>query len=106
MQRRKIKSAEEDVKQIQSTRPSLAKDTKNKLVSLEDQSRRNNLKINVIRKHGKEIWKDCTSKVFELSKSNLEINANDVVIERADRTEGKSISKSRSISSSSIALTL
>ena len=49
MQPREIKSVGEDVKVIQSTIPSWAIDAENKLVSLEDRSKRNSLTADFIK---------------------------------------------------------
>ena len=102
MQRTENKYVGEDVKVLQSTTPSWAIDTENKLVGLEDRSKRNSLITDVIKK----TWKGnlggwhqgpCISKVFELLKNNLEININDVVIECAHRTRARPGSKPRAI---------
>ena len=102
MQRTENKSVGEDVKVLQSTTLSWAIDTENKLVSLEDRSKRNNLRTDVIKK----TWKGnlgglhqgpCISKVFEFLKNNLEINIDDVVIEGAHRAGVRPGSKPRAI---------
>ena len=63
---------------------------------LEDQSRRNNLRINGIPENDSENWEQTTKKVQDLFKNNLGIEKT-ISIERAHRTGKKVSSKTRTI---------
>ena len=56
----------------------------NKLVELEDRSRRNNIRIDGIEEDENETWESCEDKVQQLIKENLGIESN-VEIERCHR---------------------
>ena len=57
-----------------------------KLTNLEDQSRRNNLRVDGIKERPNETWEDCENEPHILFKESLSI-AEEVVIERADRVK-------------------
>lgn len=52
-------------------------------MDLEDHSKRNNLRINGIKKQTEETFEGYMNKVHEVLKNNLEIDPNDIVIKRA-----------------------
>ena len=56
---------------------------------MEDRSRRNNLRFEGITEHENESWDDCENKIYDLLENKLEIDIENVVIERAHRTEKK-----------------
>ena len=63
----------------------------NKLVELEDHSRRNNIRIDGIKEHSKESWEECERRVHSMLKERLGIE--NVEIEREHRAGRKSRSK-------------
>ena len=72
-----------------------AENIHNKLVELEDRSRRNNIRIDGTKEHNKESWEECERRVHSMLKERLDIE--NVEIERVHRAGGKSRSKSRTI---------
>ena len=58
----------------------------NKLVDLEDCSRRNNLRIDGIKEKIRESWEDCESEVEKLFREKLDIE-DKIIIERAHRAK-------------------
>lgn len=58
----------------------------NKLRTLEDRTRRNNIRIDGLKENENETWEECEEKVKSLLKEKLHIN--DVEIERAHRVKG------------------
>ena len=58
----------------------------NKLVELEDRSRRNNLRIDGIKEKVGESWEDCEAEVEKLFREKLDIE-DKIIIERAHRTK-------------------
>ena len=58
----------------------------NKLVELEDRSRRNNLRIDGIKEEVGESWEDCEAEVEKLFREKLDIE-DKIIIERAHRTK-------------------
>ena len=63
----------------------LIKQQKEKVIDLEDRSRRNNLRIDGLPENQKETWDDTEEKVKQLFKEKLLINK-DIEIDRAHRT--------------------
>ena len=59
-------------------------DVSNKLVEMEDRSRRNNLRFDGLVDNSKETWEECERKVQEVISNHLEIE-HDVEIERCHR---------------------
>ena len=74
----------------------LIKQQKEKVIDLEDRSRRNNLRIDGLPENQKETWDDTEEKVKQLFKEKLLINK-DIEIDRAHRTGRTQAGKSRSI---------
>ena len=64
-----------------------AENIHNKLVELEDRSRRNNIRIDRIKEHNKESWEECERRVHSMLKERLDIV--NVEIERAHRAGRK-----------------
>ena len=60
----------------------------NKLVDLEDGPKRNNLRIDGIKKKDGEIWEDCEAEVENLFREKLYIE-DKIIIERAHRAKKK-----------------
>lgn len=73
-----------------------AKYLKNKLRTLEDRNRRNNLRIDGLKENDHESWEDSERKVKDLIKNKLAIEE-DIIIERAHRIGKKEHGKNRSI---------
>ena len=90
----KFKKVEEDVVYMNDYIED-AENIHNKLVELEDRSRRNNIRIHGIKEHNKESWEECERRVHSMLKDWLDIE--NVEIERAHRTGRKSRSKPRTI---------
>ena len=72
-----------------------AENIHNKLVELEDRSRRNNIRIDGIKENKKESWEECERRVHSMLKDWLDIE--NVEIERTHRGGRKSRSKPRTI---------
>ena len=72
-----------------------AENIHNKLVELEDRSRRNNIRIDGIKEQNKESCEECERRVHSMLKERLDIEH--VKIERAHRAERKSRIKPRTI---------
>ena len=72
---------------------------KNKLVDLEDRSRRSNLRIDGIKEKDGESWEYCEAKVEKLFREKLLIEDN-IIIERGHRAKktktGKKINQGQS----------
>ena len=90
----KFKKVEEDVTYMNNYIED-AENIHNKLVELEDRSRRNHISIDRIKEHNKESWEECERRVHLMLKERLDIE--NVQIERAHRTGGKSRNKPRTI---------
>ena len=90
----KFKKVEEDVTYMNDYIED-AENIHNKLVELEDRSRRNNIRIDGIKEHNKESWEECERRVHSMLKERLDIE--NVEIERAHRGGRKSRSKPRTI---------
>ena len=67
----------------------------NKLVDLEDRSRRNNLRIDGIKEKVGESWEDCEAEVEKLFREKLDIE-DKIIIERAHRTKQNKKQQKRS----------
>ena len=72
-----------------------AENIHNKLVELEDRSRRNNIRIDGIKEHNKESWEECERRVHSMLKERLDTE--NVETEHAYRTGRKSRNKPRTI---------
>ena len=72
-----------------------AENIHNKLVELEDRSRRNNIRIDRIKEHNNESWEECERRVDSMLKERLDIE--NVEIERAHRAGRKSRDKLKTI---------
>ena len=70
-----------------------AENIHNKLVELEDRSRRNNIRIDRIKEHNKESWEECERRVHSMLKERLDIE--NVEIERAHIEQGEKAEISR-----------
>ena len=90
----KFKKVEEDVTYMNNYIED-AENIHNKLVELEDRSRRNNIRIDRIKEHNKESWEECERRVHLMLKERLDIE--NVQIERAHRAGRKSRNKPRTI---------
>ena len=82
-------SLKKDIDIIQTTKPSWAIDIENKLVDLEDRSRRNNLRINGIKEGKYETWEGCEEKVNCFLEEKLDIDTSEIWIEHAHRVSEK-----------------
>ena len=72
-----------------------AENIHNKLVELEDRPRRYNIRIDWIKEHNKESWKEWKRRVHSMLKERLDIEI--VEIERAHRAGRKDRNKLRTI---------
>ena len=93
----KINLMEKELRVIQTTKPSWVIETNAKLIDLEDRSRWNNLRFEGIKEHENESWEDCENKIYDLLENKLEMDIENVVIERAHRTGKKNKNRSRPI---------
>ena len=86
---------------IQTSKPSWAIEIKNKLVDLDDRSRRNNLRINGIKERKNETWEECEERVNCFLKEKLDIDTSDIWNERTHRIgEKKLVRRDRLLSHS------
>ena len=88
----KIKSVEKKISKTSeecqnNISPSEVKEIKNKLIELEDRSRRNNIRIDGIPESEKESWQDCENKILDIFEHNLSLT--NIQIERAHRVKRK-----------------
>ena len=90
-------SLKKDIDIIQTTKPSWAIDIENKLVELEDRSRRNNLRINRIKEAKNETWDECKERVNCFLEEKLDIDISEIWIERAHRVGEKKNGQERRI---------
>ena len=67
------------------------------MVELEDNPRRKNLTFEEIKEHERESWEDCENKIYDLLEKKLEMDIENVVIERAHQTTKKSKNRSQPI---------
>ena len=86
----KVQKLEEVINQMKeelhvtlTTKPSWVIETDVKLVDLEDCSRRNNLRFEGIKEHENESWEDCKNKIYDLLENKLQMDIENVIIERA-----------------------
>ena len=90
----KFKKVEEDVTYMNDYIED-AENIHNKLVELEDRSRRNNIRIDGIKERNKESWEECERRVHSMLKERLDIE--NVERERAHRAGRKDRNKPRTI---------
>ena len=90
-------SLKKDIDIIQTTKPSWAIDIENKLVDLEDRSRRNILRINGIKVGKIETWEECEERVNCFLEEKLDIDTSEIWIERAHRVGEKKNGQERQI---------
>ena len=86
---RNLFSLKKDIEVIQTTKPSWAIEIENKLVDLEDRSRRNNLRINGIKEGKNETWEECEERVNCFLEEKLDMDTSEIWIERAHRVGEK-----------------
>ena len=82
-------SLKKDTEVIQTTKPSWAIEIKNKLLHLEDRSRRNNSRINGIKWGKSETWEECEERVDCFLEVKLDIDTSDIWTEHAHRVGEK-----------------
>ena len=90
-------SLKKDIDIIQTTKPSRAIDIENKLVDLEDRSRRNNLRINGIKEGKNETWEECKERVNCFLEEKLDVDTSEIWIKRAHRVGEKKNGQERQI---------
>ena len=90
-------SLKKDIEVIQTTKPSWAIEIENKLVDLEYRSRSNNLRINGIKEGKNETWKECEERVNCFLEEKLDIDTNEIWIERAHRVGEKKTGQERQV---------
>ena len=79
-----ITCIKDDLNQVKTDLQGLGEDVTNKLIELEDRSRRNNIRIDGIEDDQNETWDSCEEKVQKLIKEKLGLE-NEVEIERCHR---------------------
>ena len=94
---RNLFSLKKDIEVIQATKPSWAIEMKNRLVDLEDCSRRNNLRINGIKEGKSETWEECEERVNCFLEEKLDMDTSEIWIERAHRVGEKKRGQERQI---------
>ena len=94
---RNLFSLKKDIEVIQTTKPSWAIEIENKLVDLEDRSRRNNLRINGIKEGKNETWEECEERVNCFLEEKLDMDTSEIWIERAHRVGEKKRGQERQI---------
>ena len=80
---RNLCSLQKDIEAIQTTKPNWEIEIKNKLVDLEDRSRRNNLRSNGIKEGKNEAWEKCKERVNCFLEEKLDMDTREIWIERA-----------------------
>ena len=80
---------EKELHVIETTKPWWVIKTDVKLIDLEDHSRWNNLRFEETTEHKNEPWEDCENKIYDLLENKLEMDIENVVIERAHWTRKK-----------------
>ena len=87
---KKIEKLQEQINELWNYQvdPERLELTERKIVDLEDQSRRNNLRIDGISEKENETWDECEQEVQSLIKDKLGVVEN-IVIERAHRIKKK-----------------
>ena len=75
---RNLFSLKKDIEVIQTTKPSWAIEIENKLVDLEDRSRRNNLRINGIKEGKNETWEECEESVNCFLEEKLDMDTSEI----------------------------
>ena len=91
-----MKKTDQIDKEIESLKKKLA-DIEDQTDYLENQSRRNNVRISGISEDVNESWSDTEEKVKSLINDNLDLDAKDMVIERAHRTGKRLPGKPRQV---------
>ena len=94
---RNLFSLKKDIEVIQTTKPSRAIEIENKLVDLEDRSRRKNLRINGIKEGKNETWEECEERVNCFLEEKLDMDTSEIWIERAHRVGEKKRGQERQI---------
>ena len=94
---RNLFSLKKDIEVIQTTKPSWAIEIENKLVDLEDRSRRNNFRINGIKEEKNETWEECEKRVNCFLEEKLDMDTSEIWIERAHRVGEKKRGQERRI---------
>ena len=73
------------------------KEIKEKLIDIENRSRRNNIRVEGVKEGDKEDWETSKRKLKKLLNDNLGLDAENITIERAHRTGKKINGKERVI---------
>ena len=94
---RNLFSLKKDIEVIETTKPSQAIEIENKLVDLEDLSRRNNLRINQIKEGKNETWEECEERLNCFLEEKLDMDTCEIWIECAHQVGKKKTGQERQI---------
>ena len=86
---RDLSSLKKGIEVTQTTKPCWAIEIENKLVDFENQSRRNNLRINGIKEGKNGTWEECEERVNCFLEEKLDMNTSEIWIEGAHRVGKK-----------------
>ena len=85
-----------ELKEIRDIEPGYVQEIRNKVVDLEDRSRRQNLRIDGIKESANESWEDCQKKVQEMFRTKLNLEET-TEIDRAHRSGKRKDNRARTI---------
>ena len=93
-----------DIGFIQTSKPSWAIEIKNKLVDLDDRSRRNNLRINGIKERKNKTREEYEERVNCFLEEKLDIDTSDIWNERTHRIGARKLARRDRLLSHSIVI--
>ena len=94
---RDLSSLKKGIEVTQTTKPCWAIEIENKPVDFENQSRRNNLRINGIKEGKNGTWEECEERVNCFLEEKLDMGTSEIWIERAHRVGEKKRGQERQI---------
>ena len=93
---RNLLGIKKGIEVIQTTKPSWAIETENKLVDIEHSSSRKNLRINGTKEGKNETWEECEDRLNCFLEEKLDMDTNKIWIQRAHRV-GKETGHERQV---------